>query len=172
MSRPRPGPCQCVREQGRSPRGHGPPGAGVVPGTEERSINMCEQIRDGQGGVGSALERRQQGTRQHGGLCHQGGKCSASCGPPGGISPGGRRGSSYLCPKLFSSPSPTQGMFSPAHIPYPPPPGQGKLSPAAFLQVRKARWVLDTAQPPTHGPGHPWLHLLHGIRPTVHGRCC
>ena len=43
--------------------GQGPPGAGMVPGTEECSLNMCEQIRDGQG---EKLERHwKEGGTEH-----------------------------------------------------------------------------------------------------------
>ena len=55
--------------------------------------------------------------------------------------PRGRCSSPAACP-LHSSPAPVQpGAYS-SLIPYPTPPGQGKLSPAAILQVRQARGAL------------------------------
>lgn len=58
------------------PRGRGPPEAD----TEESSIRSVREIRDAQGGAGSALERRQRGTHAHGGGCHRGGKRSQARG--------------------------------------------------------------------------------------------
>lgn len=49
------------KNSGESCRERGRPGADTARGPEVCSVNICEQVREGQGEGGSALERRQQG---------------------------------------------------------------------------------------------------------------
>ena len=67
--------CMRTRQEPPTPT----PRAGTGADTEESSIRSVREIRDTQG-AGSALERRQRGTRDHGGGCHGGGKLSQARG--------------------------------------------------------------------------------------------
>jgi len=68
-----PPPAGVYKNQAGAPPPH-PEGGDPGADTEESSIKSMREVREAQGGVGSALERRQGGTLDHRGGCHRGGK--------------------------------------------------------------------------------------------------